>query len=84
MSTTEPPAGLETEFTAAELATSLRRSERWLKNQMYAAERAGSPIDHNRHGNKITFTRAQAEAFRERGRVQPAQQSITTGRGKRT
>lgn len=74
--TTKPPAEqLETEFTAAEVAASFKRSTRWLKDRIKRDQ-----LEHTRHGDKITFTIAQVEAIRALDRVQPTAAPVTTGR----
>ncbi len=75
------PLGLEPEFTAAEVAQSFCKSERWLKKRILA-----EGIEHTRHGGpngKITFTVAQVEKLRSLDKVTPAAEPVTTGPSKK-
>ena len=81
MTATALPLGLEPEFTAAEVAQSFCKSERWLKKRIIA-----EGIEHTRHGGpngKITFTVAQVEKLRALDKVTPVAEPIPTGRAKR-
>ena len=69
---------LEPNYTLAEVAQALGMSERWVRNQLKDG------AEHIRFGHKIKFTAAQVEALRAKHVQQPAPQSITTGRKRRT
>lgn len=68
---------LERDYTPLEVATALRKSERWLRNRIKT-----EGIPHTRRGNKVTFTKAQVEALRELDAVTPIAAPVTTGRRK--
>ena len=74
-----PPARLEADYTPAEVAQALRKSERWLRNRI-----RDEGIAHTRRGNKVTFTKAQVEALRELDAVTTVAAPITTGRAKKS
>lgn len=76
MSIAELPP-LEPDYTPAEVAQALRKSEKWLRLRI----RAGG-IEHTRRGNKITFTKAQVDKLRELDAVVPVAAPVTTGRKK--
>ena len=79
---------LEPEYDLNEIATAMRRSTRWVRDQIKAGKEGTGPfVEHQGGGpgSKITMTREQVEKFRaSRTNSQPVEQSITTGRRKRT
>jgi hypothetical protein len=75
VSTTLQP--LDQLHTADEVAQSVRRSTRWLKDYM-----KNVAVDHTAISNRIYFTTAQRDAFVESFRVTPVAESITTGTSK--
>lgn len=81
------PIPLEREYDLNEIAEALRRSPRWVRNQIRAGKDGTGPfVEHQGGGNgsKITMTLAQVEKFRAmRTQTAPPAQSITTGRPKR-
>lgn len=76
MSSIEP---LESDYTLTEAASALRCSTRWLRDKIKADK-----LPHGKRGHKIVFTAAQVEAVRARYNTQPVEQSVTTGKKKRS
>ena len=69
---------LEPDYSLADVANALGMSERWVRARLKEG------AEHQRYGHKIRFTPAQVEALRASHTSQPAPQSITTGRKRRT
>lgn len=69
---------LEKDFSLQEVADALGMSERWLRQQV----KAGAV--HNRYGHKIRFTREQVDMLKASFTKAPIEQSITTGRKRRS
>lgn len=78
MSTTSPPS-LPSDYTLEEVAEALGMSTRWVRDRIRLDGAA-----HQRYGHKIRFTPKQVEALRARHTTTPVEQSVTTGRKKRT
>jgi hypothetical protein len=80
---------LEPEYDLNQIAEAMRRSPRWVRNQIKAGKDGNGPfIEHQGGGpgSKITMTAEQVEKFRA-SRTQTAPvvvESITTGRKKRS
>lgn len=75
---------LEPEYDLNQIAAAMRRSPRWVRNQIKAGREGTGPfIEHlgGGPGSKITMTREQVETFRAlRTQTAPPVESITTGR----
>ena len=71
-------SALEKDFDLAEVAEALGMSERWVRDRV----REGA--EHQRYGRKIRFTPVQVEKLRKAHTQTPVEQSITTGRKKRS
>lgn len=69
---------LEKDFGLLEVAEALGMSERWVRQQV----KDGAV--HNRYGHKIRFTREQVELLKASFTKGAVEQSITTGRKKRS
>ena len=80
-------SGLEEEYDLNQIAAAMKRSPRWVRNQIAAGKKGEGPfIEHQGGGpgTKITMTAAQVEAFRaQRTQTAPALESVTTGRKRR-
>lgn len=77
---------LEPEYKLTEIAEAVRMSTRWVRDQIKAGtEGTGPYIEHQRKGKKITMTAAQVDKLRAiHTQAPPVEQSITTGRRKRS
>lgn len=70
---------LDPDYTLREVADALRVSERWVRDRIRL-----DGAEHQRKGHKITFSAEQVEKLRAAHTKAPVEQSITTGRKKRT
>lgn len=70
---------LEPDYTLEEVSKALRVSTRWVRDRLKAYG-----LEHQRKGHKITFTEAQVAALRATTISAPVEESITTGRKKRS
>lgn len=68
---------LEPDYSLKEVSAALGMSERWVRQQIKAG------AEHSRHGHKIKFTPEQVAKLRAGFVIQPAPESITTGRKRR-
>ena len=69
---------IEPDYTLKEVATALGMSERWVRQKI------SDGAEHQRYGHKIRFSAEQVERLRASHTKAPVEQSITTGRKKRT
>ena len=69
---------LEPDYSLADVAKALGMSERWVRARLKEG------AEHQRYGHKIRFTAEQVDKLRASHTKQPAPQSITTGRKRRT
>lgn len=76
---TNPTPELDHEFTLKEVAAALRMSEKWVRERI---NRDGA--EHQRYGHKIRFSAEQVEKLRASHVKAPVEQSITTGRKKKS
>ena len=74
------------DYTLTETAEALQVSTRWVRDRIKAGEAGTKPfVEHIRRGHKIMFTAEQVEKLRMADVQSPrVEQSITTGRKKRT
>lgn len=70
---------LDRDYSLEEVAKALGMSTRWVRNQI-----ATGNVEHIRYGHKIRFTSEQVEALRAANVRRPIEQSITTGRKKKS
>lgn len=77
MTDTKPT--LDVDYSLIEVANALGMSERWLRGKIKADK-----LEHQGYGHKIKFTAAQVDAIRERYKKQPVEQSVTTGKKRRS
>ena len=69
---------LEKDYGLEEVADAIGMSTRWVR------ERCKEGAEHIRYGRKIRFTQAQVDRLRASHTKMPTEQSITTGRKKRS
>lgn len=82
--TSEQTAGLEPDYSLADVAQALGMSTRWVRDRIRKGENGeGPPVEHLRYGHKIRFTATQVDKIREAHTKAPVEQSMTTGRKKR-
>ncbi len=76
---TEAAPQLAKDYTLEEVAAALRVSTRWVRDRIRL-----DGAEHQRKGHKITFSVEQVEKLRAAHTKAPVEQSITTGRKRRT
>lgn len=76
---TDETIALPRDYTLPEAAAALRCSPRWLRDKIKSDH-----LPHGKRGHKFVFSVEQVEAIRQRYIVQPLEQSVTTGRKRRT
>lgn len=70
---------LARDYTLTEVADALGMSTRWLRGRI-----KDDRLAHLRYGHTIKFTAEQVDAIRNRYTAEPVEQSVTTGRKRRT
>lgn len=69
---------LEKDYSLAEVSEAIGMSTRWVR------DRCSEGAEHIRYGRKIRFTQAQVDKLRASHTKSPVEQSITTGRKRRS
>lgn len=69
---------LDPDFTLKEVAAALGMSERWIREEIKKG------AEFTRYGHKIRFTAEQVEKLRATFTKAPVEQSMTTGRKRRS
>lgn len=77
--TDETTPTLPRDYTLTEVAAALRVSTRWLRDKIKADK-----LPHGTRGHKLVFSGDQVAAIRKRYEAQPIEQSITTGKKRRS
>lgn len=79
------PTPLNRDYTLEEVATAIRMSTRWIRDQIKAGENGEGPVvEHTRRGHKIRFTAEQVEKLRAAHAKAPViDLPVTTGRKKK-
>lgn len=70
---------LEKDYSLAEVAKALGMSTRWVRDRCNIDK-----VEHLRYGHKIRFTAEQVAKLRAAHVQAPVEQSVTTGRRKRS